>query len=189
MDEKTIRQTGKLPPKEGHGGAYSLAEIMACADEDMQHLYGQSYRVKLAMQRLQEEVEKSVRDRPQESPLLPTTPQEARENQQRLAASRELWRNLSKVKTQVVKSQLRSYLGALRAAAEDPLRMAYKQVVDCLAEEYTQQRRFDLGYLTERVVGLDDHRESFAFNTAQMMMLMADNAVNHAPHQLASAMR
>lgn len=186
----------RLPDK---GSAYSLPEILAYArlskkrddaspeqwaePSEIERAYRGSFRVDMALQRLQSEVAGAVRSanyRP--AALFPQDEREYYTALNSVALAKEIRFDPTTEARKVANDAPSWRMKAIREAQSDPLAMARKHVVDLLAPHAaTVPKITRAGHAVYDVLMLNDRmsRENAAGDVQQIMMLMADNAVNH----------
>ncbi len=166
----------KLPAK-ADGSRYTLTELLDHGSWPLQQAYQQSNEMALAIQALQCEVEKAVA-KGRTKTLLPASKKECDFICRNAWLDTELLFDPTKEKARVKNGELSWRTKNLRKAGNDPLLMARKRVIDNIPKPMSKI----MGYLIDHD---GDERKSYRntaiTDTQQLMMLMADNAVNHGP--------
>lgn len=186
----------RLPAK---GSAYSLPELLVQARPILQaasreggasyieHQYRTSHRMALALERLQGEVGEAVRSanyRPKE--LFPQNDREYFTTIGNAGLSKEIRFDPTQEAKRLHDGKPSWRLREIREAQRDPLAMARKHVVDLLAPNPGSRplvmRAARAAY---DVLRIDDSmtRDAAAGEVQNLMMLMADNEVNHKVQQ------
>lgn len=166
----------RLPPKPD-GTPYSLAQVVARCDHSVSNSYQRSYRFALAVQQLQEEVERVVRraEPAAMANLFPADDLQAHAICFNAGFDKELRFDPTKETARVENGKPSWRTPYIRAAQNDALLMARKHVVDMLDETNGPGLlAFDLSGREKAL-----YRQNNAASVQQLMILLADNAMNH----------
>lgn len=170
------RDQYRLSPR-SDGAPYTLEQVVALCDHAVSNGYHQSYRLALAIKGLQVEVEKAVRAKEPETSarLFPADDREATRICYQAGFDKELRFDPTREMARVEKGAPSWRTPLIRAAQDDPLRMARKHVVDLLDEmNHPEFLSFDLSGAEKAA-----YRQNNVASVQQLMILLADNAANH----------
>lgn len=172
----------QLPPKTGQGQRYTLEEIVQEANPQLAEIYRHSFRLAMAIQALQKAVAIAVQEPAGLHELQPSGMRQYYTSLNGAVLDKELMFDPTRETHRVIDKELSWRVAEIGRAQNDPLRMARKHVVDLLAPHIESSNRVSRGAreLTALILPPDYTRKEATRDVQQLMMLLADDCVNHS---------